>query len=43
MILHGTSDKLVPISQYDSLASRLGELGIPFVYCKVPGGRMQWT
>jgi acetyl esterase/lipase len=37
MILHGTSDTLVPISQSDSLAARLKELGIPYVYYKIPG------
>jgi acetyl esterase/lipase len=36
MILHGTSDSLVPVSQSDSLAARLKELGIPYVYDKVP-------
>lgn len=36
MILHGTSDDLVPISQSDSLKSRLGSLGIPCVYYRLP-------
>ncbi|MCK4824980.1 alpha/beta hydrolase, partial [bacterium] len=36
MILHGTSDDLVPISQSDLLKSRLDRLGIPCVYYRVP-------
>lgn len=36
LILHGTSDKLVPVSQSDSLAAKLDSLGVPFVYCRVP-------
>ncbi len=36
MILHGTSDKLVPLSQSDTLKARLDRLGIPNQYCKVP-------
>ncbi|MDP2338770.1 MAG: alpha/beta hydrolase [Bacteroidota bacterium] len=36
MILHGTSDNLVPISQSDNLKASLDSLGIPNVYCRVP-------
>ena len=36
LILHGTSDNLVPVSQSDSLKARLDNLGIPCVYYKVP-------
>lgn len=36
MILHGTSDQIVPISQSDLLKSRLDSLGVPNVYYKVP-------
>jgi len=36
MILHGTSDDLVPISQSDLLKAKLDSLGIPNVYYKVP-------
>jgi acetyl esterase/lipase len=36
MILHGTSDELVPISQSDTLKARLDQLGIPNVYYRVP-------
>jgi acetyl esterase/lipase len=37
MILHGTSDDLVPISQSDLLKARLDSLGVPCVYYRVPG------
>jgi acetyl esterase/lipase len=37
MIIHGTSDELVPISQSDSLAAKLSSLGIPYVYYRLPG------
>jgi len=37
LILHGTIDDLVPISQSDALAARLKELGVPFVYDRLPG------
>lgn len=37
LILHGTIDDLVPISQSDALADRLRELGVPFVYDRLPG------
>ena len=36
MILHGTSDQTVPISQSDLLKSKLDSLGVPNVYYKVP-------
>jgi acetyl esterase/lipase len=36
MILHGTSDDLVPISQSDTLKSHLDRLGVPNVYYRVP-------
>jgi acetyl esterase/lipase len=36
MILHGTSDDLVPISQSDLLKARLDTLGVPCVYYRVP-------
>ena len=36
MILHGTSDQIVPISQSDELKARLDSLGVPNVYYKVP-------
>ncbi|SHF22412.1 Acetyl esterase/lipase [Mariniphaga anaerophila] len=36
LILHGTSDKLVPISQSDSLKNRLDKLGVPCKYYRVP-------
>ena len=36
MILHGTSDDLVPVSQSDLLKAKLDSLGVPNVYYKVP-------
>jgi acetyl esterase/lipase len=36
MILHGTSDDLVPISQSDELKAKLDSLGVPNVYYRVP-------
>ena len=36
MILHGTSDKLVPISQSDLLKTRLDSLSVPCVYHRFP-------
>ncbi|NEW84990.1 MAG: alpha/beta hydrolase [Mariniphaga sp.] len=36
MILHGTSDQTVPISQSDLLKSKLDSLGVPTIYYKVP-------
>ncbi len=37
LILHGTIDSLVPISQADRLAAKLKELGIPVVYDRFEG------
>jgi len=36
MILHGTSDDLVPISQSDELKAKLDSLGVSNVYYRVP-------
>jgi acetyl esterase/lipase len=36
MILHGTSDELLPLSQSDLLKEMLDSLGVPCVYYKVP-------
>ena len=36
MILHGTSDDLVPVSQSDLLKAKLDSVGVPNVYYKVP-------
>ncbi len=36
MILHGTSDDLVPVSQSDLLKAKLDSVGIPNVYYKIP-------
>ncbi len=36
MILHGTSDQIVPVSQSDMLKIKLDSLGVPNVYYKVP-------
>jgi len=36
MILHGTSDELVPIRQSDNLKAQLDSLGVPCVYYRVP-------
>jgi len=36
LILHGTSDDLVPVSQSDQLKAKLDSLGVPNVYFKVP-------
>lgn len=36
LILHGTSDTLVPISQSDTLKSRLDALGVPCEYYRFP-------
>jgi len=36
LILHGTSDDLVPISQSDLLKDRLDSLGVPNAYYRVP-------
>ncbi len=37
LILHGTVDELVPISQSDKLAAKLGELGVPYLYDRQEG------
>ncbi len=37
LILHGTVDTLVPINQADILASKLAELGVPYIYDRLPG------
>lgn len=37
LILHGTADNLVPVSQSDTLKVHLDKLGIPNVYCRLPG------
>jgi dipeptidyl aminopeptidase/acylaminoacyl peptidase len=36
MIIHGTSDELVPISQSDMLKSKLDSLGVPCDYYRLP-------
>ncbi len=36
MIMHGTSDRLVPISQSDLLKARMDSLGVPNVYYRFP-------
>ncbi|MBN2633431.1 MAG: prolyl oligopeptidase family serine peptidase, partial [Bacteroidales bacterium] len=36
MILHGTSDELVPVSQSDTLQARLDRLGVPCVIYRLP-------
>jgi len=36
LILQGTSDKLVPVSQSDMLKAKLDSLGVPCVYCRFP-------
>ncbi len=37
LILHGTRDMLVPISQAEMLKQKMDLLGVPNVYCPVPG------
>jgi acetyl esterase/lipase len=37
LIFHGTSDRLVPVSQSDSLAAALDKLNVPFDYCRISG------
>ena len=37
LILHGTVDTLVPINQADILAKKLTEVGVPYVYDRLPG------
>jgi dipeptidyl aminopeptidase/acylaminoacyl peptidase len=36
MILHGTSDDLVPVSQSDELKAKLDSFGVPNEYYRVP-------
>ncbi len=36
LILHGTSDQLVPVSQSDTLKARLDRLGVPNEYYRLP-------
>jgi acetyl esterase/lipase len=36
LILHGTSDRLVPVSQSDNLKAQLDSLGVPCVYYRLP-------
>jgi len=36
LILHGTSDRLVPVSQSDTLKARLDRLGVPNEYYRLP-------
>ncbi len=37
LILHGTRDMLVPLSQAVLLKDKFDKLGVPYVYCPVPG------
>lgn len=37
LILHGTIDELVNITQSDKLAARLAELGVPYLYDRIEG------
>lgn len=37
LILHGTTDDIVPIDQADKLAGKLAELDIPYVYDRLEG------
>jgi acetyl esterase/lipase len=37
LILHGTVDELVAISQSDMLAAKLGDLGVPYLYDRQAG------
>lgn len=37
LILHGTADRLVPVSQSDDLKARLDALGVPCRYYRLPG------
>jgi dipeptidyl aminopeptidase/acylaminoacyl peptidase len=37
LILHGTSDDVVPIEQSDRLAATLDAMGIPYVYDRQEG------
>ena len=37
LVMHGTIDELVPVTQADALARRLLELGVPFAYDRLEG------
>lgn len=37
LILHGTIDDIVPINQGDLLAAKLTEVGVPYLYDRLPG------
>jgi acetyl esterase/lipase len=37
LILHGTIDESVPVTQSDKLAARLAELGVPYLYDRIEG------
>jgi acetyl esterase/lipase len=37
LIMHGTVDELVPINQADILATKLAEVGVPYIYDRLPG------
>jgi len=36
LILHGTADQIVPVGQSDALAKKLTEVGVPYVYDRLP-------
>ncbi len=37
LILHGSIDELVPVTQSDNLSARLAELGVPHLYDRIEG------
>jgi len=37
LILHGTVDALVPVNQADILAKKLTDVGVPYIYDRLPG------
>ena len=37
LILHGSIDELVPVTQSDNLSARLAELGVPYLYDRIEG------
>ena len=37
LIVHGTIDDVVPIDQADELAAKLKEVGVPYLYDRLPG------
>jgi acetyl esterase/lipase len=37
LILHGTTDDVVPVNQADLLAAKLAEIGVPYVYDRLEG------